>query len=133
MPDFGLGFQVNVRNLHLLVYLVIYDSGWVSLEHLLHSWYPSQVTICLFPVFDHVLFVVFVKCLGVVTPRHLPSMFDRFVFLPAVSFFDTLCDLQGASHPGRLLGVVALSPDPCRGTSLIRNSLPPRATVGPWA
>jgi hypothetical protein len=26
----------------ILVYLVIYDSGYVSLEHLLLSWYPSQ-------------------------------------------------------------------------------------------
>jgi len=29
-------------NLRILVYLVIYDSGWVSLDHLLLSWYPSQ-------------------------------------------------------------------------------------------
>jgi len=29
-------------NLCMLVYLVICDSGWVSLEHLLPSWYPSQ-------------------------------------------------------------------------------------------
>jgi len=28
--------------LHILVYLVIYDSGEVSLEHLLLSRYPSQ-------------------------------------------------------------------------------------------
>ena len=27
--------------LRILVYLVIYDSGQVSLEHLLLSWYPS--------------------------------------------------------------------------------------------
>jgi len=30
-----------------LVHLVIFDSGWVSLEHLLLSWYPSQPTLCL--------------------------------------------------------------------------------------
>jgi len=30
-------------NLRILVDLVIYDSGQVSLEHLLLSWYPSQV------------------------------------------------------------------------------------------
>ena len=24
------------------MYLVVYDSGWVSLEHLLLSWYPYQ-------------------------------------------------------------------------------------------
>ena len=29
--------------LRILVYLVIYDSGKVSLEHLLLSWYPSQL------------------------------------------------------------------------------------------
>ena len=28
-------------NLRILVHLVIYDSGWVSLEHVLLSWYPS--------------------------------------------------------------------------------------------
>ena len=28
--------------LRILVYMVIYDSGWVSLEHLLLSWYPSH-------------------------------------------------------------------------------------------
>ena len=27
--------------LRILVYLVLYDSGQVSLEHLLLSWYPS--------------------------------------------------------------------------------------------
>ena len=27
----------------LFVYLVIYDYGFVSLEHLLPSWYPSQI------------------------------------------------------------------------------------------
>ena len=30
------------HNLRVLVYLVIHDSGWVSLEHLLLSWYPSH-------------------------------------------------------------------------------------------
>ena len=30
------------RFLRISVYLVIYDSGWVSLEHLQLSWYPSQ-------------------------------------------------------------------------------------------
>jgi len=29
-------------NLRIQVYLVTYDSGMVSLEHLLLSWYPSQ-------------------------------------------------------------------------------------------
>ena len=29
-------------DLRILVYLVIYDSGQVSLEHLLLSWYPPQ-------------------------------------------------------------------------------------------
>ena len=29
-------------NLRILVYLVIYDSGWVSLEHLLVSRHPSR-------------------------------------------------------------------------------------------
>jgi len=33
------GFRVHLR---ILVYLVIYDSGYVSLEHLLLSWYPSS-------------------------------------------------------------------------------------------
>ena len=32
--------------LRILVYLVIHDSGWVSLEHLLLSWYPSQSLDC---------------------------------------------------------------------------------------
>ena len=34
-------FNIHLR---LLVYLVIFDSGWVSLEHLLLSWYPSRST-----------------------------------------------------------------------------------------
>ena len=29
-------------SLRILVFLVIYDSGQVSLEHLLYSWYPCQ-------------------------------------------------------------------------------------------
>jgi len=29
--------------LRVLVYFVISDSGWVSLEHLLLSWYHSQI------------------------------------------------------------------------------------------
>ena len=32
---------VGVFLLVYVVYLVIYDSGWVSFEHLLLSWYPS--------------------------------------------------------------------------------------------
>ena len=35
-PDCG---EINLR---ILVYLVIYDSGYVSLSHLLLVWYPSQ-------------------------------------------------------------------------------------------
>ena len=38
-PVLGFGFRMYLR---ILVYLVIYDSGYVSLEHLLLSWYPSQ-------------------------------------------------------------------------------------------
>ena len=45
-----LGFRVHGTsrdplanpNLRILVYLVIYDSGWVSLEHLVLAWQPSQ-------------------------------------------------------------------------------------------
>ena len=42
---YGLGTEAgsscNAESLGILVYLVIYDSGQVSLEHLLLSWYPS--------------------------------------------------------------------------------------------
>ena len=31
------------NNLRILVFVVIYDSGWVSLEHFLLSWYPSHI------------------------------------------------------------------------------------------
>ena len=36
------GARPQLFFLRILVYLVIYDSGWVSREHLLLSWYPSQ-------------------------------------------------------------------------------------------
>ena len=39
--------------LRIPVYLVLYDSGWVSLEHLLLSWYPSLVFHGEFPQFIH--------------------------------------------------------------------------------
>jgi len=35
-------FRAKLICLRILVYLVIYDSGYVSLEHLLLSRYPSQ-------------------------------------------------------------------------------------------
>ena len=35
---------LSAHFLRILVYLVIYDSGKVSLEHLLLSWYPSQLS-----------------------------------------------------------------------------------------
>ena len=34
--------QLEWVYLRILVYLVIYDSGYVSLENLLLSWYPSE-------------------------------------------------------------------------------------------
>jgi hypothetical protein len=37
--------QRKMDFLRILVCLVIYDSGWVSLEHLLLSWYPSYTTV----------------------------------------------------------------------------------------
>ena len=43
----GLLEGVNRRGcfLHILVYLVIHDSGKVSLKHLLLSWYPFPVDV----------------------------------------------------------------------------------------
>ena len=38
---------LKVVKLRILVYLVMCDSGQVSLEHLLFSWYPSQAIVCL--------------------------------------------------------------------------------------
>ena len=40
LPRVGRAHEFN---LCILVYLVIYDSGYVSLEHPLLSWYPSPV------------------------------------------------------------------------------------------
>ena len=36
--------RTDVPDVMILIYLVIYDSGYVSLEHLLLSWYPSLLT-----------------------------------------------------------------------------------------
>ena len=38
----AMSIDSNLACLPVLVYLVIHDSGEVSLEHLLLSWYPSQ-------------------------------------------------------------------------------------------
>jgi hypothetical protein len=57
-------------NLRILVNLVMYDSGKVSLEHLLLSWYPSQsscvpTTLTFDLAFDCVLGVCLIVCVWV--------------------------------------------------------------------
>jgi len=42
MPNISPRNALHSHFLGILVYLVIYDSEQVSLEHLLLSWYPSQ-------------------------------------------------------------------------------------------
>ena len=44
-PKFTQFLEGSDLNLRVLVYLVIFDSGQVSFEHLLLSWHPSQRTL----------------------------------------------------------------------------------------
>ena len=41
-PDSDLDFQTENSGLCILAYLVVYDSGCVSHQHILLSWNPSQ-------------------------------------------------------------------------------------------
>ena len=53
-PRSGLRRQHPSMFFRILVYLVIYDSGQVSLEHVLLSWYPSQSVKLGTPMFGNV-------------------------------------------------------------------------------